>query len=780
MIHLRPQRVYKPTTSSGNPNNSIANYLDRYYNQGLYRLRLETPRGTSLTEDNSQITCYAHVFNNTDGSEVTDRLKGRGFRPTWLLNDKPIDSTCISEDGYLLTLDSAHLTDYTQTVTLQALDTEILSALSDEPQFDVWLQQTLMGQGIQPTLLKQSETLINFALVNKKIKVGGRNLIRNGAEAKRQCGEFAVYRLYKPIEQSEPLTLSFDVIKVEKPPIGGLFFISFFHYSNFRTYASVKYEEGKKRYSVSIQALWYNYNLYEDKKGYDPDYVFIYPNDTYKSSSTPDVGCFTIANVKLERGTVATDWTPAPEDVEESVSKVNTSLTLLERSLLDPQQGRIQKLEDLLGKHSESFDALDSHPLTVDENGFWRIWSVKQQQYVTTHYPSRGEKGEDAGRYLGRAKRIHPDLIGNYLLETDTEFKWLTAKEGDYVYLVGDAPNRGGDKDTYYIVREHKSKTDWEVYNIKGHTPRLTLDEQFHLLADGERVSAISLKGPKGDKGEKGDKPKLSLDDKLRLLADGELVSMASLKGPKGDKGEPGHNPSPDDVLDSQEFQKLLESKVTTPFYNDLSITNKYIENAFTHINNIFTSMVSDRSYTITSSGYVSSRVAQTCPAIISKDYEPKHFECNIPSAEPQIRLVTYSDYESLKSQVVMLTSKLAQLEATNQITPITDCYVRAKRGSFGQVTDTLYPLYGDWLLTSDSKEQYISFGGLSAKIGKSIYIQTRKRAYLYANGHAFYGLPGSSVRDNQWLSNNTTYRFVRASSDSWLVTSSSSPYPWT
>ena len=105
----------------------------------------------------------------------------------------------------------------------------------------------------------------------------------------------------------------------------------------------------------------------------------------------------------------------------------------------------------------------------------------------------RGKDGKDAGRYLGRAKRIHPDFNGNYLLEPEGS-SWQTAKEGDYVYLVGDLSNRGGDKDTYYIVREHKSKTVWEVYNIKGRVPVLTLDRDFYLLADGERLSAVSLR----------------------------------------------------------------------------------------------------------------------------------------------------------------------------------------------------------------------------------------------------------------------------------------------
>lgn len=212
-------------------------------------------------------------------------------------------------------------------------------------------------------------------------------------------------------------------------------------------------------------------------------------------------------------------------------------------------------------------------------------------------------------------------------------------------------------------------------------------------------------------------------------------------------------------------------------FAHDIEIANGYIDNAFANINNLATAMASDRTYTITSSGYVSSRVAQTCPNI-SKTYTPKHDACNIPRAEPQIRLVTYSDYESLKSQVATLTTKLAQLEARTTLTPITNSDLRKDFDDSFRIS--LYPKYGDWLLTSDSKEQNISFAGLKAEVGRSIYIQTRKRAYLYANGHSFYGLPGSSTSENQWLSNNTTYRFVRASSTSWCVTSSSSPYPWT
>ena len=138
-----------------------------------------------------------------------------------------------------------------------------------------------------------------------------------------------------------------------------------------------------------------------------------------------------------------------------------------------------------------------------------------------------------------------------------------------------------------------------------------------------------------------------------------------------------------------------------------------------------------------------------------------------------RIRLTLYSDYTALKRQVATLTSELNKLKAETRITPVTNASLRLS-GS------TLYPKYGDWLLTSDASEQYISFSGLSAEVGRSIYIQTRKKAYLYANGHSFFGLPGSSTSVSQWLSNNTTYRFVRKDATTWLVTSSSSPYPWT
>ncbi|WP_300970068.1 hypothetical protein [Porphyromonas vaginalis] len=139
-----------------------------------------------------------------------------------------------------------------------------------------------------------------------------------------------------------------------------------------------------------------------------------------------------------------------------------------------------------------------------------------------------------------------------------------------------------------------------------------------------------------------------------------------------------------------------------------------------------------------------------------------------------QIPLTLRSTHNALRKHVNIISERLAQLEAATRITPITNTDLR-QRGS------TLYPRYGDWILTSDASDQYISFSGLSAEIGRSIYIQTRRKAYLYANSHSFFGLSaaGNGLSSNQWLESKTTYRFVRKDATTWLVTSSSSPYPW-
>lgn len=213
--------------------------------------------------------------------------------------------------------------------------------------------------------------------------------------------------------------------------------------------------------------------------------------------------------------------------------------------------------------------------------------------------------------------------------------------------------------------------------------------------------------------------------------------------------------------------------------WDRLREADKYIDSAFTYLQRISNQVSSSRVYNISTTGYVTSNSSDTCP-VVRKGNKPSIVPCSPVEERPQIRVTLRSDFDQLKQQVNSLSERLAQLEATTRITPVTDTRLRQKYNLTHSSNATLYPQYDDWILTSDVDDQYISFSGLSAEIGKSIYIQTRRKAYLYANNHSFFGLPGSSTSENQWLTKNTTYRFVRVSSDSWCVTSSPSPYPWT
>ena len=487
-------------------------------------------------------------------------------------------------------------------------------------------------------------------------RVGGRNLIKNGDKEKGTIGTYVAYYLHTPIDKAEPFTLSFDVLSVDRPPIGDRFLVIFMYKTRFQTNVYTKYEEGRVRYSCIIDT--------KDRESYDKGFkanaVYIYPNNNYVNPSNPDAGVFTIANVKLERGTIATDWTPAPEDVAESVSTVNTSLVSLASTLLDPTTGEIHKLTSQLDKHKEdtdkSFEDLATHPLTIDDNGYWQIWSVKDSKYLTTQYQSRGATGAT------------------------------------------------------------------------------------------------------------------------------------------GAKGADGHSPSPEDVLGTSRFSELLGGEVTskvTPLSKEIDKSSKY---AVDLINETQHQLCDLQVLGMSDGGVIEVKRQVACchydyltPSIGSETNPPQPPKPKY--IKQQIPLTLRSSHDALSRQVtnlqMQLTSyiqqfnrtkdELAQLKADTAITPVLNADTR-KRGS------TLYPRYGDWLLTSDSQEQYISFSGLPASIGKSIYIQTRRKAYLNANGHTFYGLPGtsSSIAVNQWLSNNTTYRFVRADATTWLVTASPSPYPWT
>ena len=63
---------------------------------------------------------------------------------------------------------------------------------------------------------------------------------------------------------------------------------------------------------------------------------------------------------------------------------------------------RVHKLASELENNKtatdKSFAELSDHPLTIDKDGYWQVWSVKDSKYLTTQYQSRGRDGQDGDK----------------------------------------------------------------------------------------------------------------------------------------------------------------------------------------------------------------------------------------------------------------------------------------------------------------------------------------------------------------------------------------------
>lgn len=112
----------------------------------------------------------------------------------------------------------------------------------------------------------------------------------------------------------------------------------------------------------------------------------------------------------------------------------------------------------------------------------------------------------------------------------------LDKPEGGSYVLDADIPSRIADKinnDTALqklIKGDKGDKGDQGAKGDKGDTPKLTLDEQFRLYADGNLVSSQTLKGDRGEEGPRG---------------------ATGAKGDKGEQGASGKDAGRNLLLDS-------------------------------------------------------------------------------------------------------------------------------------------------------------------------------------------------------------------------------------
>ena len=130
----------------------------------------------------------------------------------------------------------------------------------------------------------------------------------------------------------------------------------------------------------------------------------------------------TLWHPKLERGTIATDWTPAPEDVQAEIDAINANPPRINQTTKNwevyvPSQGKYVDT----GRTSVGDDG--KAPKIVD--GYWYEWDSSRGQYTNTGIKAQGDKGDGLDIKDTRNDNQLPSWYRkNYSNTTVREFKF--------------------------------------------------------------------------------------------------------------------------------------------------------------------------------------------------------------------------------------------------------------------------------------------------------------------------------------------------------------------
>ena len=188
--------------------------------------------------------------------------------------------------------------------------------------------------------LQQAKTFAEQKV--NELNVGGRNYVLDSKRSRRQKGEYIQFQLSKKLERGR-YTASVDVELIKDVGFVAIIPAIIGKYSPY-PFVSVP-TQGNKRYVFDIEITGDHVNA-----------IILYPQKGYAALSSLKAGEAIFYNFKLEKGNKATDWTPAPEDIENKVADIQTdlqnainnanALIAAEKRNIENSNTRIQNLEN--------------------------------------------------------------------------------------------------------------------------------------------------------------------------------------------------------------------------------------------------------------------------------------------------------------------------------------------------------------------------------------------------------------------------------------------------
>ena len=308
-------------------------------------------------------------------------------------------------------------------------------------------------------------------VITDTVQVGGRNLALRTQQPRRLSAGYAYYMLSEYLTKDTDYTIQFDV-EVLTPPEDNRFMVYFAYSTHLFTRVYIPFESGKTHYSATIKTPNKDGAIVDDLKS-----IYIYPHGWGKRAET--VSDVAFSNVKLERGTVATDWSPAPEDVQASIENEAKAREAGDKALSDSTQTLQQALDalresgandnatltDLINKANQRLDNLQEQADGEVSNWFYpgapapnkapeNEWTTNglKARHIGDTYTSTDESGQFMGkswRYTTEFKwqEIHDTLVSQALAQAS---KAQTTADGkSTTFLV--KPTKYEDGDTWVL-----------------------------------------------------------------------------------------------------------------------------------------------------------------------------------------------------------------------------------------------------------------------------------------------------------------------------------------
>ncbi|MFZ7342964.1 TipJ family phage tail tip protein [Avibacterium volantium] len=207
---------------------------------------------------------------------------------------------------------------------------------------------------LQRTISTQAQSLSevsqNLNARFDNLQIGGRNLLKNSKErrlnARNHSHNYDGYYLSQPLTIGQQYTFSAKVEVLE---------------GNFTSVSILDYVGGRLKSLPIVDGV---ISTTFTATTTEPERILVYAGLAGRTHNN----AVKVTDAKLEKGTIATDWTPAPEDLESAVEAVSADLTSYKSTQATKEQATSQQISGLTTRMATAESGISRVEKAVSDN----------------------------------------------------------------------------------------------------------------------------------------------------------------------------------------------------------------------------------------------------------------------------------------------------------------------------------------------------------------------------------------------------------------------------